>query len=64
MKIIRYLDLVATHVGPLPPPPPKNAGEIDRSLRPAWESVSFGQVGPEDAAVQFYDNAAQILERS
>ena len=63
-KIIRYLDLVATRVGPLPPPPPKNAGEIDRSLRPAWESVAFEQVSPEDSAAQFYDNAAQILERS
>ena len=43
-KIIDYLDVVATHVGALPPPPPKNAGELDRALQPAWESVAFKKV--------------------
>ena len=43
-KIIDYLDVVATHVSPLPPPPPKNAGELDRALAPAWESVAFKKV--------------------
>jgi len=62
-KIIAYLDLVSTWVSPLPPPPPQNAGEIDRSLRPAWESVAFGQVSVEDGAREFYDNAVRILER-
>jgi len=63
-KIIRYLDLVSTWVGPLPPPPPQNAGEIDRALRPAWESVAFGQIDPEKGAVEFYENAKRILERT
>ena len=40
-KIIAYLDIVATHVGPLPPPPPKNAGELERALAPAWEIDSL-----------------------
>ena len=43
-KIIDYLDVVATSVGPLPPPPPKNAGELDRALRPAWDAIAFEQV--------------------
>lgn len=63
-KIISYLDVVSTHVSPLPPPPPQNAGEIDRSLRPAWEAVSFGQVSPEEGATTFYNNAVSILERN
>jgi multiple sugar transport system substrate-binding protein len=63
-KIITYLDLVGTRVGALPPPPPQNAGEIDRALRPAWESVAFGQVDAQTAAVEFYDNSARILERT
>ncbi len=43
-KIIDYLDIVATSVGPLPPPPPKNAGELDRALRPTWDAIAFGKI--------------------
>ncbi|MEO1016213.1 MAG: ABC transporter substrate-binding protein [Pseudomonadota bacterium] len=63
-KIIDYLNIVATSVGPLPPPPPKNAGELDRALRPAWESVAFGQADLEAAATEYYENAERILGRS
>jgi multiple sugar transport system substrate-binding protein len=63
-KIIDYLDVVATSVGPLPPPPPKNAGELDRALRPAWDAISFEQVSVEDGAKQYYDNAVAILARA
>ena len=63
-KIIRYLDMVGTRVGALPPPPPKNAGEIDRALRPAWEEIAFGRISPADGAKAFYDNAVSILERA
>jgi multiple sugar transport system substrate-binding protein len=63
-KIIDYLDMVATSVGPLPPPPPKNAGELDRALRPTWDAISFEQVSVEEAAKQYYDNAVTILARA
>ncbi len=63
-KIINYLNLVSTHVSPLPPPPPKNAGEIDKALRPAWESVAFGRTPLEEAAKTYYDNAIAILARA
>jgi multiple sugar transport system substrate-binding protein len=63
-KIIDYLDIVATSVSPLPPPPPKNAGELQRALRPAWDAVSFEQISVEDAAKQYYDNAVAILARA
>lgn len=63
-KIIAYLDVVATDVGPLPPPPPKNAGELDRALRPAWDEVAFGRVSVADGAKKYYDNAVAILARA
>ena len=63
-KIISYLNLVATSVSPLPPPPPKNAGEVDKALRPAWESVAFGRTPLEEAAKTYYDNAIAILARA
>jgi multiple sugar transport system substrate-binding protein len=63
-KIIGYLDVVATHVSPLPPPPPAKAGELDRALAPAWESVAFKKASPQDAAKQYYENAKQILARA
>jgi multiple sugar transport system substrate-binding protein len=63
-KIIDYLDIVATSVSPLPPPPPKNAGELDRALRPTWDAISFEKVSVEDGAKQYYDNAVAILGRA
>lgn len=63
-KIIDYLDVVATHVSPLPPPPPKNAGELDRALAPAWESVAFKKVDLKQAAKDYYDNAKVVLDRA
>ena len=63
-KIIDYLDVVATSVGPLPPPPPKNAGELDRALRPAWDEVAFGKASVADGAKKYYDNAVAILGRA
>jgi multiple sugar transport system substrate-binding protein len=63
-KIIRYLDTVATHVSPLPPPPPTNAGELDRALRPSWESVAFGQADAATAAKDYYANAQAVLART
>jgi multiple sugar transport system substrate-binding protein len=63
-KIIAYLNVVATHVSPLPPPPPKGAGEIDRAIRPAWEAVAFGQKSLADGAKEFYEFAKATLERA
>ncbi len=63
-KIINYLGVVGTRVSALPPPPPKNAGELDKALRPAWESVAFGRAKLEDAAKAYYDNAVAVLARA
>jgi multiple sugar transport system substrate-binding protein len=63
-KIVDYLAVVAQNVSPLPPPPPQNAGEIDRAMRPAWDAIAFGQVSVEEGAAAFYDQAQSILVRT
>lgn len=63
-KIVAYLDVVGTHIGELPPPPPKNAGELDRALQPAWESISFKKADVETAAKDYYEKAKVALERA
>lgn len=62
--ILKYLKVVGTHVGPLPPAPPKGAGEVDVKIIPAWQAVSFGQVAVADAAKDFVSKAQDILKRS
>ena len=63
-KIVDYLNVVATSVSPLPPPPPQGAGEIDRAIRPAFEAVMFGQKSVADAAADFHEFARTTLERA
>lgn len=63
-KIVDYLNVVAGSVGPLPPPPPQNAGEVDRAFRPAWDAIAFDQVSVEDGSKTFYDEIVAILERT
>ncbi|MCC5973378.1 MAG: extracellular solute-binding protein [Rubellimicrobium sp.] len=63
-KIVDYLAVVADHVSPLPPPPPQNAGEVDRAMRPAWDAVAFGMISPDDGASAFYDEINTILSRT
>jgi multiple sugar transport system substrate-binding protein len=63
-KIIQYLDVVANHVSPLPPPPPQGAGEIDRAIEPAWDAIAFGQKSVSDGAREFYEFCQTTLERA
>lgn len=63
-RIVDYLNVVATSVSPLPPPPPKNAGEVDRAIRPAWDLIAFERVSVEEGAQTFYDEIVTILDRA
>jgi multiple sugar transport system substrate-binding protein len=62
------LDFVANLgdlAGPIPPSPPKAAGEIDISLlRTKSQEVAFGQTSPEDAGPAFVKEANDILARA
>lgn len=61
------LDFVANLgdlLGPIPPPPPKAAGEIELSvLKTLSQEVAFGTKTPEDAGPEFVGLANDLLNR-
>jgi multiple sugar transport system substrate-binding protein len=58
-----YITLISEKVGPLPPPPPRGAGEIQSVLRRVNEQVGFGRLTPADGAKQFVAEAKAVLAR-
>lgn len=63
-KMIDYLAIVAENVSPLPPAPPKGAGEIDKMNTRLYNQLAFGRMTPGDAATQFMRDAQSILRRA
>ena len=49
---------------PLPPPPPKGAGEIENLLKRVADSVAFGKSSVKDGAQQFHTETVAILARA
>jgi multiple sugar transport system substrate-binding protein len=62
-KMLTYLQVLATHVGPLPPPPPTGAGELQGEIRNAFQSIAFGKASVADASKAFVEKAKAILAR-
>jgi multiple sugar transport system substrate-binding protein len=58
-----YITLISDKVGPLPPPPPRGAGEIATLLRRVNEQVGFGRLTPADGAKQFVAESSSVLAR-
>jgi len=61
---IEFVAMVAKAAMPLPPPPPKGAGEIENLLRRVADSVAFGKVSIQDGARQFHAESVNILARA
>jgi multiple sugar transport system substrate-binding protein len=61
---IEYISLIADKVSPLPPPPPRGAGEIEQNLRRVYETISVGGAKVPQAADQFIADAKKTLERA
>jgi multiple sugar transport system substrate-binding protein len=59
-----YVATVAKIAVPLPPPPPKGAGEVENLLRRVGEAVSFNRLSVKDGAQQFYTESAAVLARA
>jgi multiple sugar transport system substrate-binding protein len=60
---IEYMAQITRSAIPLPPPPPKGAGEIENLLRRVADSVAFGRASVRDGAAQFHNESVSILAR-
>ncbi len=61
---IEYVATVGKTAVPLPPPPPKGAGEIENLLKRVADAVAFGKTSITDGAAQFHAESIRILARS
>ena len=61
---VEFISLIADKVTPIPPPPPKGAGENEQLLRRVYEKISLGQATVPAAASEFHGEAARVLERA
>lgn len=60
---VEYIGGLDDLAGPLPPPPPLGAGEIDFMLVRVSQEVAFGQHTPETGAEAFMEEAKATLAR-
>ena len=61
---VEFISLIADKVTPIPPPPPKGAGENEQLLRRVYEKISLGQATVPAAASELHGEAARVLERA
>ena len=61
---VDYVAALGKVAVPLPPPPPKGAGEIENLLKRVADSVAFGKTSVKEGAQQFHTEAVAILARA
>ena len=59
-----YVAMMTKIAVPLPPPPPKGAGEVENLLRRVGDTVAFGKLSVKDGAQQFHTEVESILARA
>ncbi|MCF1741204.1 ABC transporter substrate-binding protein [Paradevosia shaoguanensis] len=61
---LKFVSGLGDLLGPLPPSPPANAGEVATALLTKSQEVAFGQQSPTDAGPAFFQEASEILSRA
>lgn len=61
---LNFVSSLGDLLGPLPPSPPANAGEVSKELKTKSQEVAFGQQSPGDAGPAFFQQATDILARA
>jgi multiple sugar transport system substrate-binding protein len=60
---LKFVSSLGDLIGPIPPSPPANAGELATALTTKSQEVGFGQQSAEDAGPDFFKQANDILSR-
>lgn len=60
---IDYVSAISDKVGPLPPPPPSGANEVEALLIRTNAQIGFGEVSVTDGAKEFVAAANKMLEQ-
>lgn len=61
--MVEYISDLGDLAGPLPPPPPQGAGEIDQMMVQVSQQIAFGQLTPAEGAERLVSEAESILSR-
>ena len=61
---VDFIDGLGDLAGPLPPPPPAGAGEIDKAMIDVGQQVAFGQLTSAEGAKHLVSQAKDILSRT
>ena len=61
---LNFVSNLGDLLGPLPPSPPANAGEINKALKTKSQEVAFGAQSPEEAGPAFFKDVNEILSRA
>ena len=61
---LNFVSNLGDLLGPLPPVPPANAGEVSTQLNTKAQEVAFGSSSAEDAGAAFFKEATDILNRA
>jgi len=62
-RLTNYIDFISDKVSPLPPPPPRGAGEVLALLVRTNETIGFKRMSVVDGAKQFIRECDAILSR-
>lgn len=62
-QMVDYVGKLDPYVGPIPPSPPKGAGEVAFVLQRLSQEVAFGSSTSEDGGTQLITEAESILKR-
>lgn len=61
---LNFVSNLGDLLGPLPPSPPANAGEVNKALKTKSQEVAFGATTPEEAGPAFFAEVNEILSRT
>ncbi|WP_161601374.1 ABC transporter substrate-binding protein [Paenibacillus luteus] len=62
--VVEYMDIVAEHSGPLDPPAPAGATEIDALMIDMEQQIMFDQISIQDAYAKLQKDAAGIVAKN